>query len=53
MEFQLEEKTQFRIALEHDCGHLTHLLSITSITKRENHAAGRGTTHGLRDKGAS
>lgn len=52
MEFQPEEKTPYCIALECDCGHLNHLLSITSITEKEKHASGRGTIQGLSDKGA-
>ena len=50
MAFQPEEKMSFLVALECDCGHLNQLLSITSITKKEKHAAGTDTIQGLRDK---
>ena len=50
MAFQPEEKMSFLAALECDCGHLNQLLSITSITKKEKHAAGTDTIQGLRDK---
>lgn len=53
MEFPTEEKMQFLVALECDCGHLNQQLSITSITKKEKHATGTDTIQGLRDKEAA